>query len=409
MTDSSHPHYHQLAALLLASCSLLAGCVGSSGTSLDDEGASASSYDWDIPASIPLPVEPDDNPMTSAKFELGRYLFYDTRLSANGDIACASCHKQELAFSDGNQFPSGTYGDMHPRNAMSLGNTGWFATFNWARPDVTTLEEQIRGPLFNTSPIPEHGITDDNIELIESEVRADSTYQVLLIAAYPDEDANSQWNFDDHLIPALASFVRGLTSFDSPFDQYLLGDSDALSASAKRGLSLFASERLECTHCHLDDFTLTDNHMNRTWNYPTSNFHNTGSVLVYEEPNRGVYEVTGNSSHFGQFRTMSLRNIALTAPYSHDGSHATLADIIDTYSQGGKQGDYSVDGDLSPGFTLTDDEKTDLLAFLCSLTDTTFISNPDYGNPWPDEDGNPIGVTENPLADASVNPQCQLD
>lgn len=382
--------------------------MGKSSTSLDDMGASDSAYSWNIPDSVPLPVEPDDNPMTEAKFELGRYLFYDTRLSANGDIACATCHHQEKAFTDGRQFPLGTYGDAHPRNAMSLGNTAWFANFNWARPDVTTLEDQIRGPLFNTTPIPEHGLTDDNIATVLAEIRNDETYQALLTAAFPEEDADTEWNFDDHLIPALASFVRGLTSFDSDFDKYLLGDSDALSASAKRGLSLFASERLECTHCHLDNFTLTDNHMNRTWTHSTANFHITGSVYTYVEPNRGIYEVTGNSAHIGMFRTMSLRNIALTAPYSHDGNHATLSDIIDTYSQGGKHGDYSVDGDLSPGFTLTDSEKSDLLAFLCSLTDLTFITNPDYGNPWPDEDGNPIGVTENPEADPSVNPQCQL-
>jgi len=382
--------------------------MGESSTSMDDLGASASDYQWAIPASVPLPVEPEGNPMTAAKFELGRYLFYDTRLSANGDIACATCHHQEKAFTDGKQFPSGTYGDIHPRNAMSLGNTGWFANFNWARPDVTTLEEQIRGPLFNTDPISEHGLTDDNIGMVLDEVRNDETYQALMAEAFPQASDAGEWNFDEHLIPALASFVRGLTSFDSPFDQYLLGDRGALSSEAKRGLSLFASERLECTHCHLADFTLSDNHMNRAWSHSTPNFHTTGSVLVYSEPNRGIYEITGNRAHIGQFRTMSLRNIALTAPYSHDGNHATLADIIDTYAQGGKHGDYSVDGDLSPGFTLSDSEKSDLLAFLCSLTDLTFITNPAYGNPWPDDEGNPIGVAENPDAAPSVNPQCRI-
>lgn len=386
---------------------VLSACMGDSRTQLDDLGASASTYEWDIPAAVPLPLEPADNPMTEAKFQLGRHLFYDTRLSANGDVACASCHHQEKAFSDGRQFPLGTYGDAHPRNAMSLGNTGWFANFNWARSDVTTLENQIRGPLFNATPIPEHGITDSNLESILQQVRDDTTYQALLVAAFPD-DVDADWNFDEHLIPALASFVRGLTSFDSDFDRYWQGDKSALSAAAKRGLSLFASERLECTHCHLDDFTLTDNHMNRTWTYPSTRFHNTGAVAVFQEPNRGLYESTGNSSHLGQFRTMSLRNIALTAPYSHDGSHATLSDIIDTYSQGGKHGDYAVDGDMSPGFTLTTDEKADLLAFLCSLTDLTFIRNPRYGNPWPDAAGNEIGVAENAEADPAVNPQCQV-
>ncbi|MCY0967329.1 MbnH family di-heme enzyme [Parathalassolituus penaei] len=397
-----------MALLVVLTSSLLVACMGSSSTTLDDQGASVSSFDWGLPDGIPLPVEPDDNPMTEAKFQLGRYLFYDTRLSANGDIACASCHHQEKAFTDGRQFPTGTWGDTHPRNAMSLGNTAWFATFNWARPDVTTLEEQIRGPLFNSSPIPEHGLTSSNLDGVLASIRTDSTYQALLVAAFPEAATDTEWDFDDHLIPALASFVRGLTSFDSDFDHYLQGDSSALSAAAKRGLALFASERLECTHCHLDNFTLTDNHMNRSWTYPTSNFHNTGAVYRFDEPNRGVYEVTGNSSHLGQFRTMSLRNIALTAPYSHDGSHATLEDILDTYSQGGKQGDYQVDGDLSPGFTLTSDEKADVLAFLCSLTDLTFISNPRYGNPWPDADGNPIGVASNAEADPAVNPQCQL-
>lgn len=395
------------AAGVLTLSTLLGGCMGNSQTELDDQGASRSAFAWRLPAAVALPVEPDNNPMTEEKFQLGRHLFYDTRLSANGDVACASCHHQDKAFSDGRQFPLGTYGDQHPRNAQSLGNTAWFATFNWARPDVTTLEEQIRAPLFNTEPIPEHGLNDSNIPTVLAQLQADSTYQTLFVAAFPQLEEGGAWSFDAHIIPALASFVRGLTTFNSPYDQYLAGDRAALSLSARRGLSLFADERLECTHCHFDDYFLTNNRMDRSRRFAEPSFHNTGAVAVFSAPNRGVFEITANPGQFGQFRTASLRNIALTAPYSHDGSHATLEDIIDTYSQGGKRGDFSTDGNLSPGFILTRDEKNDLLAFLCSLTDLTFIRNPRYSNPWPDEHGNPVPVVENPLADPLQNPQCR--
>lgn len=375
-----------LALLAILASGVLTGCLDSSQSRIDDQGARSSQFKWDVPAFIPLPVEPADNPMTESKFQLGRHLFYDERLSANGNIACATCHHQDKAFTDGLAHPAGTYGDLHPRNAQPLGNTAWYATFNWAAPLVTTLEEQIRGPLFGTEP-PEHGIAAENQDQILATIIADKTYQQLFIQAFPEWSEATDWSFDEHIIPALASFIRGISSFDTPFDHYLAGNKNALSNAAVRGFSLFMDERLECTHCHFGDQFLTNNRMDRSRRWAEPNFHNTGAVQNYLQPNQGVYEVTGKPSDLGLFRTPSLRNIALTAPYSHDGSHATLRDIIETYSQGGK-GAPNLDGFII-GFTLTAAETNDLIAFLCSLTDETFITNPRYSNPWPDHNGNP--------------------
>lgn len=383
-----------LVPLVILASGVFTGCLDSSHSHINDQRTSSSLFDWDVPVSIPLPVEPATNPMSEAKFQLGRHLFYDVRLSANGNIACASCHHQDKAFTDGLTRPAGTHGDLHPRNAQPLGNTAWHATFNWATADVTTLEEQVRAPLFGTEP-PEHGITADNQDRILADLLADTTYQQLLVEAFPSQSETTSWGFDEHIIPALASFVRGITSFDSPFDRYLAGNKNAMSNAAIRGFSLFMDERLECTHCHLGDQFLSNNRMDRSRRWAEPNFHNTGAVQHYLPPNRGIYETTGKSSDLGRFRTPSLRNIALTAPYSHDGSHATLRDIIETYSLGGKGGP-NLDGFII-GFTLTTTEMNDLIAFLCSLTDETFITNPRYSNPWPDQLGNPApepGMTD---------------
>ena len=144
-------------AVLFAVALLLSGCQTESQTLVDDAGARESAFDWRVPASVPLPYEPDDNPMTEEKFQLGRHLFYDARLSVNGEISCASCHEQARAFSDGQQHPSGATGEVHPRNSQSLTNAAYFNNLTWGNPALATIEQQVMLPLFGESPI-EHGI-----------------------------------------------------------------------------------------------------------------------------------------------------------------------------------------------------------------------------------------------------------
>lgn len=222
-------------------------------------------------------------------------------------------------------------------------------------------------------------------------ILAEPTYSALFSAAFPDQPVSY-----DTIVKALASFVRGMTSFDSDFDRYEQGDSDALSESAKRGMTLFFSESLECFHCH-GGYNFTDSVQDRTMFLVDRPFHNTGLYNIdglggYPEPNTGVHEITGRAEDMGRFRAPSLRNIAVTAPYMHDGSVATLDEAIRNYAAGGRNlsaGPNAGDGRMNPykdgfvsGFSITDDEISDLIAFLESLSDDQFLSAERFSNPW---------------------------
>lgn len=372
---------------------LLSGCVPESSTKIDDEGARISAFDWDIPDSIPLPRVPDDNPMTEEKFQLGRHLFYDKRLSTNGTVSCSSCHHQDKAFSDGIKKATGATGDIHPRNSQSLVNVAWYQTLTWGNPALGTIEKQISIPLFGEDPI-EHGLNEANSEQAIRSIQADPIYSELFTKAFPDQDeallGDLAW---DNVIKSLASFVRGLVSFNSPYDKGELTD------SAKRGEALFNGERLECFHCHTG-YNLSDATIDRGTSFSELDFHNTGLYNIdglgaYPDPNTGRHEVTGKPEHMGQFRTQSLRNVALSAPYNHDGSVETLEDVIRNYARGGRlitSGENSGDGRMSPlkdgflvSFSITDSEVNDVVSFLESLTDKSFISNPRFSDPWVEE------------------------
>jgi len=370
---------------------LLSGCYGDSQTKVNDTSTVTTEFNWNLPPQMALPVEPADNPVTEAKFQLGRHLFYDQRLSAGGAISCASCHEQDKAFTDAKIRPTGGAGDVHPRNSQSLANVAWFATVTWGNPSLTTLEQQIMLPLFGTDPI-EHGINETNHPAILQSILQDSRYTPLFAQAYPNLQ-QIDWK---QLVDSLATFVRGIVSFRSAYDNYLAGDKSALSDSAKRGMQLFNSERLECFHCH-DGHLFTDSVRDRSMRVVETPFHNTGLYNIdgmggYPEPNTGAHEVTGRAAEMGAFRAASLRNVAVTAPYMHDGSIATLAEVIRTYAAGGRNitdGEYIGDGRRNPykdsfvaGFDITEEEIADVIAFLNSLTDEQLLIDARYGNPF---------------------------
>ena len=357
-----------------------------------------SSYSWDLPPGFPPPLVPEDNPMTEAKVELGRHLFYDTRLSGNGAQACASCHKQDLAFSDGLGVSVGSTGERHPRNSQSLTNVAYNATLTWGNPVLEELEQQILVPMFGEFPV-ELGMTGKE-EAIYAELAADPLYERLFAEAFPNAAVTTSAVTTKHIVDALASFTRTLISGESRYDAYVYGGQrDALTLSEKRGMDLFLSEKTECHHCHGGfNFSHSVKHQNNA-QFVEKSFHNTGlynldEAGAYPLGNGGVFEITGKPGDMGKFRAPSLRNVELSAPYFHDGSAETLGEVLSFYEAGGRlteSGEHTGDGRRNPhksgfvrGFSLSDRERTDLIAFLKSLTDETFITNPAFSNPFTD-------------------------
>lgn len=347
-----------------------------------------------LPANFAIPAVPDYNPVTAEKIALGRRLFYDPRLSANGTQSCGSCHLQSLGFSDGRTVAVGSTGQVHPRNSQGLANVAYFSSLTWGNNVLLELEDQIRVPILSDNPV-ELGVSDGVRPAVLARFDADSTYRALFAAAFPGSPAGATLN---QVVYALASFTRTLISGDSPYDRYYRGDSTALTPQQIRGLRLFNSERMECFHCHSGINLSISYHDQRTTpgtiTYPFFNngLYNVGGDGSYPAGNQGIYELTLNSADRGRFRPAGLRNVALTAPYMHDGSIATLREVIQHYARGGRvvlSGPYAGDGRLSPlksglvrGFSISNSEIDDVVAFLESLTDSTFIRDPRLSDPF---------------------------
>ena len=337
-------------------------------------------YEWNLPYNIPEPVVPADNPMTKEKVALGRALFYDTALSVNAAQSCASCHKQEFAFAEATRHSTGTTGDKVDRNALALVNVAYNGSLTWAHQGLDHIEQQLMIPLFNERPV-ELGVTGSESIILER--LSSPYYQSLFDEAFGDPKPT--W---DRIVKALASFVRSLVSFSSPFDHYAYGgQDDALSEQQIQGMNLFFSERMECFHCHGGvNFTQSSKHAYQQLDLRP--FHNTGLYNedgkgAYPESDQGLYAVSFNKEDMGKFRAPTLRNIVVSAPYMHDGSVATLAEVIDIYAAGGR-GEGVTNPHKSPfikGFSMTDEERDALIAFLQSLTDQQFLHNPGFASP----------------------------
>jgi cytochrome c peroxidase len=347
---------------------------------------------WDLPPGFPEPFVPADNPMSAARVELGRRLFYDERLSENRTMSCASCHAQARAFTDGKPTGEGSTGHPLPRNAMSLTNVAYLSVYTWAAPELTTLEDQAKVPLFADFPL-ELGAQQDTAAVLRR-FADDPDYAARFADAFPDEDDPVTV---DNVIRALACFQRTLISGDSPYDRAVYGgDPDAMSASARRGMDLFFSERAECYHCHAG-VNFSTSFRSATTEPGPPDFQNNGlydldGAGAYPPGNGGLYESTGDPRDQGKFRVPTLRNVAVTAPYMHDGSYATLAEVVDHYAAGGRHtesGPLAGDGRANPNksplvraFALTAAERADLVAFLESLTDEAFLRDPRLASPF---------------------------
>ncbi len=299
------------------------------------------------PSYVPSILIPEDNQPTTARIELGRRLFYDKRLSRNETQNCASCHALSSAFTDGKKTSTGAHGKPGKRNAPTLANLAWSKAF-MAEGGVPSLEMQVLAPIQDTiemdMPLPEAA----------ERLRKDPILNQLSQEAY-------QRDLDEYVIVrAIACFERSFISFDTRFDRwYYQKDESAFTNSEKNGKAIFFSEKAACAKCHtLPLFTDGD-------------FYNIGLYKTYEDAGRE--RVTYDKADNGKFKTPTLRNIELTAPYMHDGSIATLEEVIELYNKGGENHpakDFRV-----RSLELTQGQKEDLLAFLKTLTDWNFVQN----------------------------------
>jgi cytochrome c peroxidase len=350
-------------------------------------------YVLDVPDGIPRPRELEDEPLTQPRVELGRHLFYDVRLSMNRTQSCATCHQQELAFTDGLPTSIGSTGEAHFRNAMSIVNVAYVPTLTWANPTLESLALQALSPLTGEAPL-ELGIGGHEDEIIDR-LREDERYQALFPLAFPDEVEPFSLRA---LVVSLSAFQRSIVSFRSRYDRFFYGgDRSALTQEEKDGMNLFLSERFECFHCH-GGFLFSDSVTHEGLLFDELPFHNTGLYNVdgdgaYPAHDPGVFEITYEPRDMGRFRAPSLRNVAVTAPYFHDGSAETLDEVIDHYVRGGRlieSGPYAGDGALSPlknelvrAFPIIERERRALIAFLEALTDEPLLDDPRFQNPWP--------------------------
>ena len=340
--------------------------------------ASAELYRWPLPAWMPPPPVPADNPMSAAKVALGRHLFYDGRLSRDGTVACASCHLQARAFTDGRDVAVGIGGEAGTKNAPGLANTGYFPVLTWANPHMTSLEFQALVPIFGETP-EEMGAAGQEAVIL-ARLAADPYYAQAFAAAFPDRPTPDLFT----VTRALGAFQRSLISVNSAYDRFKYRrDPAALSDAAKRGEQLFFGEKMECYHCH-GGMHFTDNLQTARMPQPEIGFHNTGLYADYAIV-PGLIETTGQPQDAGRFRTPSLRNVAVTAPYMHDGSIPDLRGVVAHYANGGRAPGHPQKDGLIVGFKVTEAETADLIAFLESLTDTEFLSDPAHSDPWPAE------------------------
>lgn len=365
-----------------------------------------SAHKKDTPKPYTIPVSyardymniPADNPMTQEGVELGRYLFYDGRLSGRTDkdslMSCASCHKQKYSFECGIDNPKykegktfGLTGILTPHTMMPLINLVWVNEgYMWNgkvskenkgtysvddNHSRTFLMQNIEDFVWMMIVAPHecNGNVDSTVNLI----RSIPMYPPMFKAAFGDDEINI-----DRISKAIAQFVRSLVSFDSKFDRFMRGEV-VLTDSERRGFFLFTTEKADCFHCHgspAQPLWTTNLFMN-----------NAKDVDFVDEADRS--SVTKNPMDKGKYRVPTLRNVEFTAPYMHDGRFKTLDEVLEFYNSALKRSPY-VDplmiGVNHGGMFLSQDELNDLKAFLLTLSDTSFLSNPAYANPRPDDD-----------------------
>jgi cytochrome c peroxidase len=342
MSNRSKQQSFQYFVFLSAAVFLIAGCGGKSSSP-------SGNYTLVLPLGLDSSAQyiPADNPMTAAKIELGRKLYFDARLSLDGTVSCATCHNPTLGFSDGRARAMGIYGQEFKRSAPTLINR-LFSKVQFWDGRAKSLEDQAPQPIQNEL---EMRNTPENVERT---LRASNEYR---------DDFQQVFGTDvtmDGIAKALAAFERTFVSGNSPYDKFKAGDSTALTESARRGLALFESDRVNCKQCHTG------------FNFTDEKFQNNGAGQDQPQPDLGRFEQTKNDSDRGAFKTPTLRDMSRTSPYMHDGSVRTLLDVINFYNKGGIPNKH-----LSPfmkPLNLSEEQKADLVSFLRSLTGTNTLA-----------------------------------
>lgn len=293
---------------------------------------------WQRPQFAPVPP---DNPLTSLRVELGQALFFDPRLSAKGMMSCASCHNPALGWADGRPTAVGHDMKILGRATPTIVNAAFNPLQMWDGRKVS-LEDQALGPFQSAD--------EQNLPLeeLESRVRAIPGYVDMFRQAYPEEPVSRAT-----IAKAIASFERTILSQDAPFDRWRGGDRNALSASAQRGFALFTG-KANCALCH-QGFNFTDN-----------GFHNIGLTEAGGDADPGRFAHKKVAVLKGAFKTPTLRDIALTAPYMHNGAYATLQEVVAHYDRGGDAKD-NLDANMKP-LGLTAEERRDLVEFMRALS-----------------------------------------
>lgn len=319
-------------------------------------------FNLELPIGFPPMDVPANNPFTIEGVELGRFLFYEKKLSRTNTQACSDCHFQFAGFSDTSQFSQGITGALGNRQAMVLQNLGYANNYFWDG-SAATLEDQILEPVKNPIEM------DDNWPNVVAKLEADTVYQRMFFEAFGVIQFDST-----HVAKAIAQFLRTLVSGNSRWDKWSRGEL-ILSADEFDGFDLFTSlSGADCFHCHPHSSRLFTDH----------SYSNNGLDLVHLD--NGLGEVTGNAFDNGKFKVPSLRNIEFSAPYMHDGRFATLDEVINHYSDHIEP----ASPNISPliefaavgGVALTITQKLQVKAFLKSLSDHEFINNPEFSSPF---------------------------
>ncbi len=323
---------------------------------------------------------------------LGRHLFYDRRLSLNNTKSCASCHAQQFSFTDNYTRSIGALGDLHKRNARPLINLSYSHYFTAGDSSIKNLEQQMDGPMLNTHPV-ELGIKGNEAAILEK-IKADTLYQTFFTKNFPLQP--DPYSFEN-IKKAIAAFEQTIVSTDAPYDKFIKGDTAALTQQQQQGMQLFFSNSLNCNNCHggknfntpvLKNINGTVNFYHKTVLYSKKN--------SFPDVDQGLFESTRNEADKGKFRVPTLRNLAYTAPYYHNGTAVTLEEVISAYAQEEQLYNESseiksvkfITSNSSPNknFALTLQQRKALISFLLSLSDSSILTNPAYANPFKEDE-----------------------
>ena len=323
---------------VMIACILIGVCLG-----VAARGVFADEYTLKLPLGLQEEALylPPENPLTPEKIALGKQLYFDQRLSRDNTVACASCHNPRFGYADGQPVSTGLEGQKGGRSAPTIVNRAFSKEQFWDGR-AADLEDQAKGPIAN--PI-EMGFT--HVEVVKR-LSGIKGYRDQFKKVFGTEDVTI-----DHVAQAIAAFERTVLSGNSPFDRFEAGDTTALSPAAQRGLALFRG-KTNCFRCHAG------------FNFTDESYRNIGVGMDQPKPDLGRFEVTGREEDRGAFKTSTLRDIALTAPYLHDGSAQTLEDVVEFYDRGGIKNP-QLAPEIKP-LGLTAQEKADLVEFMKALT-----------------------------------------